>query len=75
MYRFTMPDTGLSISEQADAIRMQLDQFEGSDALRALLELVGADRYTLREKYNGRVSSGGLQNIQSSEMVRAQLHA
>lgn len=42
MYRFTMPDAGLSISEQADAIRMQLDQFEGSDTLRALLELVGA---------------------------------
>jgi len=59
MYRFTMPDTGLSISDQADAIRLQLDQFEGSDALRGLLELVEADRYTIREKYNGRVSSGG----------------
>jgi hypothetical protein len=53
MYRFTMPDTGLSLSEQADAIRLQLDQFEGSDALRGLLELVGADRYTIREMRSG----------------------
>lgn len=59
MFRFTMPDTGLRLSEQAEAILAQLDRFAGSDALRELLRLIDADRYTIGEMYNGRIAANG----------------
>lgn len=59
MFRFTMPDPGLSLSEQVEAICLQLDRFSDSDALRELLRLINADRDTIREMYNGRISSNG----------------
>ena len=71
MIRFTMPDPDLGPDGQAENIRLQLDHFKDSDALRALLELLHADRNTLGSLNNGRLCPGGriveTQTIGSSE--------
>lgn len=59
MFRFTMPDAGLSLSDQAAAIRSQLDRYSESDAFRELLNLIHAEKNTIREIYNGRIGKNG----------------
>ncbi len=75
MHRFIMPSPELSLSDQAAAIMLQFDHFMESDALRDLLALIHADRNTIKDKYNGRLGSGGrvleTQAIGSSDALEA----
>lgn len=75
MHRFTMPSSELRLSDQVAAIRFQLDSFIKSDALRELLILINADRNTIKDKYNGRLSPDGrvleTQAIGSSDALEA----
>ena len=78
MFRFTMPDPGLSLQDQADAIRIQLERYADSDALRQLLRLINADRDSIGEIYNGRIASNGrileTQELGSSDKLEPLRH-
>lgn len=59
MYRFTMPASGLSFSEQTADLRLQFDDFTKSGALQDILDLLKVDRDSLAEVYDGRRGESG----------------
>lgn len=59
MFRFTMPDNALEYSQRLKLIRDQLDGFMSSRALSEIFSLLGVDRDTIGDVYNGRRKNDG----------------
>lgn len=59
MFRFTMPDNTLEYSYRLKLVRDQLGEFLSSRALSEIFSLLGVDRDTIGDIYNGRRKNGG----------------
>lgn len=70
MMRFIMPDNISDVSQKAEAVLAQLDEFLHSEALRKLLGILDIDIDTMGSAYNIRMGADGsvveLQELKSS---------
>ncbi len=59
MFRFTMPEDSIEYSHRIETIRDQISAFMNSSALSEIFFLLGVDRETICDVYNGRKRPGG----------------
>lgn len=81
MFRFTMPDHTLSAAAREQHLKEQMDEFQRSDALAEIFDLLKTDRTRIGKDYNGRAGGNGrvletqmLEPAEELEPFREQLY-